>query len=925
MTVEEDAGAACRTCRAPNNLPGQGTSFVGRAAELAELTLLLTDRRLVTLAGAGGCGKTRVAVQVCMEVLDRFPHGVWFADLAPLADPGLVAGTVAAAAGIAELPGRAILDTLGERLAETRALIVLDNCEHLLDGCAAVAETLLGRCPDLRVLATSRQPLGVEGETTYRVPSLGLPAAPDDAACESVTLFVERATFAWPSLRVGPEELAAIATICARVDGIPLAIELAAARCRALTTTQIADRLGRHFGLLTGGDRGVLPRHRALEASIEWSYGLLTDAEQELLRCLAVFAGGFTLEAAEAVGAPDAAGAATVAGRIADLVDRSLVLRVETSRYRLHETVRQFAEARLVSAGEEGAARGRHLDYYLAFVEGLEDALHGPEVVATRALLEVEVDNLRAADDWAVATGDPDNAARLTLPVRLFWQMTRLSESAERFARALALPGWSPEWRLWQLSMAAECECVRGDIERICALTEEAFALLEHAALDPAQQGYMLIYAAWGRHFLGDDDAASLMGQGVDLLRTAGTMRSLTCMLDGLWGLGWIAQSHGLADEALGHFREALTTAQQLDSPLGIGRSLAILGSSEALHGDLHAAECMLGPAEVMLRECGDDIAIWAATAGAWTAGLRGEPGALQVMQRTLQEARRLQQGIAVAWGAWEQAVLESRETGPLDRHPTLDDAMATMEATGFPWGIAWSQALRAEALLIEGDVAGARVAAGAALATVDASIRCELARGPAELALARVERAAGDLGAAEEAVQRAVLALTSARLPLQLVEALELLGHLAVQRGNAAEAARLMAAAGTARTGLAYPASPAEAPLLAADLDHVRNVLDADIFAATQAKGATMTLAEALAYAGRDRRRRRRPISGWESLTLTELEVVGLVTEGLSNPEIAAKLFVSPETIKTHVSNVFGKLGVTNRTELATLASRRA
>jgi ATP/maltotriose-dependent transcriptional regulator MalT len=389
--------------------------------------------------------------------------------------------------------------------------------------------------------------------------------------------------------------------------------------------------------------------------------------------------------------------------------------------------------------------------------------------------------------------------------------------------------------------------------------------------------------------------------------------------------LGWIAQSHGRAEEALGHFREALATAQRLDSPLAIGRSLAILGSSEALHGDLRAAERMLGPSEAMLRECGDDIAIWAATARAWAAGLRGEPGALDVMRRTLQDARRLQQGIAVAWGAWEQAVLESRETGSIDRYPTLDEATATMEATGFPWGIAWSHALRAEALLAEGDLTGARAAAGAALATVDASIRCELARGPAELALARIEGAAGHLAAAEDAIRRAVPALTSARLPLQLIEALELLGHLAVQRGNAADAARLLAAAATARTELTYPASPAEAPLLAADLDHVRNALDADIMAATWTKGAAMTLSDALAYAARDRRRPRRPASGWDSLTLTELEVVGLVTEGLSNPEIAAKLFVSPATIKTHVSNVFGKLGVTNRTELATLASRRA
>jgi class 3 adenylate cyclase len=291
--------------RARTNLPVQMTSFIGRATELTATTRLLEERRLVTLAGAGGCGKTRLAVQSAAEVLDRFPDGVWFTDLAPITDPDQIPRALAAAAGINELPGRPLLESLLDHFAGAEALLVLDNCEHLLDDAGALAETLLRANPGIRVLATSREPLGADGETTYRVPSLGLPGAAHDIRCESVALFTDRAGLARPTMRLGPDELAAAVEICVRLDGIPLAIELAAARCRAMTPRQIADRLAAHFDLLTGGSRRALPRHRALEASIEWSYQLLDEGDRALLHRLAVFAGGFTLPAAESVGVAD--------------------------------------------------------------------------------------------------------------------------------------------------------------------------------------------------------------------------------------------------------------------------------------------------------------------------------------------------------------------------------------------------------------------------------------------------------------------------------------------------------------------------------------------------------------------------------------------------------------------------------------------
>jgi predicted ATPase len=406
----------------PHNLPLQLTSFVGRERELGEVAGLLTAGRLVTLTGAGGCGKTRLALQAAAEAIDRYPDGVWFVDLAPLAEAGLLPDTALAALGTAPLPGLGAEARLVEFLRPRRVLLVLDNCEHLLDACARLADALLRGCPGVWVLATSRELLGVGGETAWRVPSLDLPAAeewqggPGPAAVEASgagRLFLDRARAAQPGFALTAANAPAVAEVCRRLDGIPLAIELAAARVRVLTPEQLATRLGDRFRLLTGGGRTALRRQQTLRATVDWSHDLLAEPERALFRRLAVFpggaTGGFPLEAAEAVGA-DGAGAPVAAADVLDLltglVDKSLVLaeaRGAEERYRLMETLRQYAEERLLQAGEAGAVRDRHAAWCLALARAAAAALaageHPMSAPARRQLLD-ERENVRAALAW---------------------------------------------------------------------------------------------------------------------------------------------------------------------------------------------------------------------------------------------------------------------------------------------------------------------------------------------------------------------------------------------------------------------------------------------------------------------------------------------------------------------------------------------
>ncbi|HEY3058989.1 MAG TPA: LuxR C-terminal-related transcriptional regulator [Chloroflexota bacterium] len=454
-----------------HNLPTQLTSFIGRERERALLRERLSSARLVTLTGAGGAGKTRLALALAANLEPEFEHGVWLVELAALTDPAVVPSAITVALGVRGSAERSTLESLLEYLSERQILLVLDNCEHLVAGCAELADQLLRLCPGVRILATSRETLNVPGEVIWRVPSLALDS-------EAVQLFAERARAALPDFEVTSDNAAAVAEVCQRLDGIPLAIELAAARIRTLTPMQIAARLDDRFGLLVAGPRTVLPRQQTLRATVDWSYALLSEAERMLFRSLFVFAGGWTLDAADLV----CGNQPGVLRLLEQLVNRSLVQatpwKTET-RYRLLETLRQYAAEKAHEADEDVVLRERHLDWFVALAERAQPGLRTSELPELLDRLEAEHDNIRAALRWA-AEQRPEAQVRLSDALWEFWYIRGylaegqfwLDAAAQRTDVSLAV-------RARALKAAGSLASYRYDFDRAASLETEALALAQ--------------------------------------------------------------------------------------------------------------------------------------------------------------------------------------------------------------------------------------------------------------------------------------------------------------------------------------------------------------------------------------------------------------------------------------------------------------
>jgi len=476
-----------------HNLPEALTSFVGRDQELAEIQRLLASTRLLTLTGAGGCGKTRLALQVAAAILPRFTDGAWVVELAPLSEPSLVTLTVATVLGVREGSTRSLRESVLEHLRHRHILLVLDNCEHLIDACAELAEALVRGASHLRILATSREGLGIAGETVWRVPSLSLPDLSRSLSpgalleFEAARLFVERATAADPSFAVGQNQVATIAEICHRLDGIPLAIELAAARVNVLSVEQITSRLKDRFRLLTGGSRSSMARQRTLEATVDWSYDLLSETERRVLRALSVFPGGWSLEAAEEVCSGDGVEKDDMLDFLSHLVDKSLVFVEDDGaggrRYRCLETVRQYGRDRLLRLDETERVRNRHLEFFFGLARRAEPELRRLRQGAWLRTLHLEYDNLRSALDWCMSSAEsPEQRDRaLDFATALWWFWVKrgfLAEGRRWLERAVeAAPTLSPSRGARAYSGLANLAYFQGDFASTAIFAMNSVAL----------------------------------------------------------------------------------------------------------------------------------------------------------------------------------------------------------------------------------------------------------------------------------------------------------------------------------------------------------------------------------------------------------------------------------------------------------------
>jgi predicted ATPase/DNA-binding CsgD family transcriptional regulator len=685
-----------------NKLPAHPQRLIGRDdAVVATRQLLLEGvRGIVTLTGAGGCGKTLLAVHVAADLGQHFADGVSMVELAPLADAELVPATVAAAFGVVEKPGQPAVETLLEYLRPRQLLLVLDNCEHLIDACAQLAERLLSTCPRVRLLTTSREPLRVSGEVTWRVPSLGVPTTTDHISPDELLrypaaqLFVERARAVRASFVVTPESARVIAQICARLDGLPLALELAAARLRMLSPQQILDRLDDTFRLLVGGSRTAHARQRTLRATLDWSFELLTETEQLVFRRLAVFAGDWSLDAGEHVCADaEGTGALDVLG---SLVDKSLVIMDERdghARFRLLEPIRQYALERLVASGELETAQRRHALFFLNFAEGWEPELRlgGTSRPVVLDALERENQNLRAALRWC-ASAEPQLGLRLANAIALLWVFRSYDGEGLTWLRTfLATPGTTERDRVMAQAWAIQLAARQGDPTAARALTDEALArvratsdpyiihnVLQSAAIDALQRAE---YAT----------ATSYLEEALAMNRVAGDSKHL-CEATCLANLGWAACLQGSYAEACALGEEAVALTRAADDTVGMGIALSALGQSVLHLGDLPRARQLIEESLTVRRVAGARFGV------AHSLGLLGQ--------------------VAHAQGRLEEA--RANLVDSVQRHHDVGDRFelaASLEALA---ALAATQAQPQHALHLAGAAAALREAVGNPLSPMD-------------------------------------------------------------------------------------------------------------------------------------------------------------------------------------------------------------
>lgn len=887
------------------SLPVHLTSFVGRGRELAEVHGLVVQNRLVTLIGSGGVGKSRLAEQVAARLTAQFADGVRYVDLGPITDPDLAPVTMARALGAPDQLGRSPMDTVLHHLGERQLLIVIDNCEHLLDANAPRLGAMLRACPGLRLLVTSREPTKVTGEVTWRVPPL--------SRGDAVALFADRARLAQPDFGRTDDNAALVSQICQRLDSQPLGIELAAARVRTLSLAEIAAGLDDKIRLLTGGARTAVPRQQTLRASLEWSHGLLTDSERVLFRRLAVFVGGFDLEAAQAVTGFGDVHPRDVLGDLSQLVDKSLVVADSSNgrtRYRRFEGVGQLALEKLHEAGEADTTRGRHCAHYAALAALLDQPARADyDLVLHR--IEGELDNLRAALAWLLEIRDGESALALTSRLQPLWLAT----------------GQIIEGRAWVdgvLARVTEQSLEVGDAVRARALAAAAVLTVfvnAAAGLDHAMQALAIARAV--------DDAALLI-------------RTLTAC-------GLTASFSHRTEEVMPYFEEAACLAQGSNDQWGLSSILSLQSNAAVLAGDAVTAHRIGREGRELADSIGDRFnsrlcRLSLGYALLWQGDLAGaliqfgdpaDADSLAALSRKgLGDALAYQGDVNAARAAAEAALegaaalgeyalglgystvaLAALAGGDVETAHNASD-LAWQRLSVQPAAATFWYSFKAQIELAAGDVTGAGHYADEAVSATTGWHRA--------LALttrARVSIAAGEREQAERAAYDALTCAAQVGAHNCLPDILECLGGLA---GEQREAARLFGAAESVRQRIGAVRFKIYDAGYQASVAVLRTAMSVDEFDSAWAHGAAFSVEEAIAYVQRGHGERKRATSGWASLTRAELDVVRLVGQGLSNKDIAQRLFVSPRTVQTHLTHVYTKLGFNSRVQLAQLASRQ-
>jgi predicted ATPase/class 3 adenylate cyclase/DNA-binding CsgD family transcriptional regulator len=912
---------------ATHNLPVQLTSFVGRESEVVEVLALLDDARLLTLAGAGGCGKSRLGLQVAAEWVGGGQEA-WLVELAALNDPSSIGAFVAAAMGIKEEGARTPIDLIVDHFAERPAMLLLDNCEHLVDGVAELVVALLTRAPSLTVTTTSREPIGVPGETVYRVPSLAVPERDVDAGTaetfDAVRLFVERARLARPGFALDDESTAPVIEICRRLDGIPLAIELAAARVRMMPPVALAAALDDRFKLLGGGGRTVLGRQQTLRASVDWSYALLTTAEKSVLQRLSVFTGSFSLCAAEQVAAAGDIDAFEIMEMVASLVDRSLVQadpHVIEARYSLLETIRQYAFERLLDTDETIPTRDRHLGSMEELCARAAPGLDGPELQDWIERLSLDDRNLTTAFDWATDRGAAESMWSMCGALTFYWVSTgRFSEARRWFDQCVAHPEAPTELQLPARWGAAYLALYSGLFERGVELAEECLELARGVG-DARYSARSLHTIGTSTMFLDATSCRELLTEAVEL---AQSVDDDWCLAD---SMQIIAFSHLIVDEldlTIEWLDRCSSIARRLDNAQLLAWDEGGRGHVAARRGDLAGGRALLVAGARQAERTGDPNITGALLAYRTVLeSLQGHADEwVEVVGQQLEHCAKVGAGQGVVF-LYLARLLALARLGEYATAEELVQGWSELVVESVP---AIAPVLRAEEAVVAAGFGAAEVARARATDALErspdgaAAARCETLLGWLDLQSGEVTRA-------ESHAHAALLVAAARSLAEELVDVVGLLGHLAAANQDPEAAARYWGCADGLEQGFAFVhGATALGQWLTGARAPVEEALGADGYAAAYEAGTRLAIDDVVELARRTRGKRGRPASGWDSLTPTEARVVELAASGLTNAKIGEQLFISAGTVKTHLAHAYTKLGVANRTELASsFTNRRA